>query len=953
MRKPGDRIDRYVVEAILGRGGMGEVYEASDSRLGRRVALKVLRRDADPASNQRMLREARAAAALEHPNAVVVYDVGESDGEPYLAMELVRGKPLRAFVGDPDIPLDRRLRWLVDIARALGAAHRAGIVHRDIKPDNVMVRPDGVIKVLDFGIARRKTNPVDPSAPTLADSEPLGTLTEAGAIVGTPRYAAPEQLRGEAVDGGTDQFAWGILAFELLSGKPPWSSTDGVQLISQILSSPTPALESNAEPLPAEVERAILKSLEKGREARFPTIDAAADAIEPFAAAPAAPAEGGRSTPPPRSRQKPPRAVRIAKGTARVFFYVAAALGTLFIGALIFGAVRGTLHIDLGDEDAGADAGSTLVEGLSCSEATVDGPDPGGEMAAAIGIGACARLATEIGTEWRVEGGSHRLDVSVKLGSPSHVTLQVGAEEASAEAATPLEAVTKAAADLASRFRGPPLSEEQQRAWGATDEESARQIERAWLRAMLYVTTDDEAAARELVAAYPNSPWGHMLHAFVVRRGGAESRAAIDRALSKLDGLPPARQKGLKGVLLFIRSADERDEALRLLRSAYSEAPDDPDIAGLYAAVAAYAAPEEGFAVIDRLAEKFPTRSIVPLTNAVSSPDDWVPERDARYLAKLEKILPESRAWWHAVRHHMLSGDFARAREALAFGVKLGQAHARVNSDGIRASVELAALEPTEARRIAKTLLGDPRGGETAAGGWITAASYAMEGKMIDADGALGAELVRQRDSEAPLHALRFAIQDLRQRRQLGWKAPAADRLDWIDETLRAAAELPPDELAYQRTELALARGVTGEAGRSALEEIEKLADGELPPARRQSLLVSTLPLVRKVRGDDAAIRLWKENSRATFHARVRSALDAALALEAAGDDDDAIAAYRLSFHPLASGRGLEYVGARLRLAQLLRKGGRGQEASELQSVVDKVWREADAGVAEAFLSLR
>jgi serine/threonine-protein kinase len=165
---PGDRIERYVIEALLGAGGMGEVYRARDERLQRSVALKILRAESPdkpgtgPTGGEaRMLREARAAAALEHPNVVAVYDVGQVEsredlrGTTYLAMELIRGVPLRAYVRDTSVPIYKRVRWLREIAEALAVAHAAGLVHRDIKPENVMVRDDGRVKVLDFGIAKR------------------------------------------------------------------------------------------------------------------------------------------------------------------------------------------------------------------------------------------------------------------------------------------------------------------------------------------------------------------------------------------------------------------------------------------------------------------------------------------------------------------------------------------------------------------------------------------------------------------------------------------------------------------------------------------------------------------------------------------------------------------------------------------------------------------------------
>ena len=268
---PGDTFDRYVIEALLGEGGMGEVYRAADTRLGRKVALKVLRAegegDSDTAGRAvaRMQREARAVAALSHPSIVAVYDVGEHEGTPFISMEFVQGEPLRAFVGK-DLPTSARIGILIDVAKALAAAHRAGIVHRDVKPENVIVREGFSAKVLDFGVARF-------SPPVAATSSMLGafaTMTAEGSFVGTPAYMAPEQLRGEAIDARANQFAFGVLAYELFAGKLPFRSEKGaVSLMASILSDPAPPLEGAPGPI-AEI---VARALEKAPEDRFESMD--------------------------------------------------------------------------------------------------------------------------------------------------------------------------------------------------------------------------------------------------------------------------------------------------------------------------------------------------------------------------------------------------------------------------------------------------------------------------------------------------------------------------------------------------------------------------------------------------------------------------------------------------------------------------------------------------------
>ncbi len=264
----GDRFDRYLVEALLGRGGMGEVWRAVDPKLDRRIALKILSKgDAlEPASAEAqspIIREARAAAALDHPNVVAVFDVGEVGGTAYIAMELVEGVTLRAYVGDARVSTKRRVTWMLDVARALAAAHERGIVHRDIKPENVMVRGDGVLKVLDFGIARRMR--VEP----LGLPHPGSVITRDSAPIGTLRYMSPEQLEGARLDGRSDQFAWGVMALELLRGQHPWAApATAVGLVDAILHARNPLLEEGAE-LPAAFVRAVERATSKRPAERF------------------------------------------------------------------------------------------------------------------------------------------------------------------------------------------------------------------------------------------------------------------------------------------------------------------------------------------------------------------------------------------------------------------------------------------------------------------------------------------------------------------------------------------------------------------------------------------------------------------------------------------------------------------------------------------------------------
>ena len=215
-----ERIGRYQVVERIGRGAMGVVYRAHDAAMGRDVALKVLTADLedDPDIRTRFHREAQAAASLSHPNIITIFDVGEDTERFYIVMELLRGMTLREFLKQAEASLPRKLDLMSQLCAGLGSAHSASIYHRDIKPGNIFVRADGILKILDFGVAR------------LASS----SMTAAGFIVGTPDYMSPEQARGENIDGRSDIFSLGGVLYFMLTGRKPFPALELPGLFNQI-----------------------------------------------------------------------------------------------------------------------------------------------------------------------------------------------------------------------------------------------------------------------------------------------------------------------------------------------------------------------------------------------------------------------------------------------------------------------------------------------------------------------------------------------------------------------------------------------------------------------------------------------------------------------------------------------------------------------------------------------
>lgn len=315
------RYGRYQVVKLLGRGSMGEVYEAYDPRIDQPLALKVLRRDrvSDQASSRRFLNEAKGAGRLRsHPHIVTVYDVGEDQGTVYIAMELLQGRPLNDVARERRLELAEVARIGAQIADALQFAHDKGIVHRDIKPSNLILEADGRIKVTDFGIAH------------IQDAGDL-EQTQVGEILGTPAYMSPEQTRGRQADGRSDIFSLGVVLYELATGARPFSGQSIDSVFTQIQTAAPPAPNRLAPDLPRAFSRLLLKCLEKDPDRRFQSARDLAQELAPFA----------RDREPDEPRRRRSRYLPILAG----IFVVTIAGGVYFLYDHLWGQVRAQVTI--------------------------------------------------------------------------------------------------------------------------------------------------------------------------------------------------------------------------------------------------------------------------------------------------------------------------------------------------------------------------------------------------------------------------------------------------------------------------------------------------------------------------------------------------------------------------------------------------------------------------------
>src|SRR5438309_5397084 len=268
----GKELGHYQVLSLLGAGGMGDVYLAEDTRLKRKVALKLLPAELT-ASQDRLRRfeqEAQAASALNHPNIITIHEIGQVDGLNFIVTEFIAGETLRGRMATERMDLPVVLDVAIQAASALAAAHAVGIVHRDLKPENIMLRPDGLIKVLDFGLAKLtepRTSNVDTEAPTVARVD-----TKMGTVMGTAQYMSPEQARGLKVDARTDIFSLGVVLYEMLAGRAPFLGETTADIISMLLQKEPQSLSTLAPDTPAELQSIINKALRKDKDERYQTV---------------------------------------------------------------------------------------------------------------------------------------------------------------------------------------------------------------------------------------------------------------------------------------------------------------------------------------------------------------------------------------------------------------------------------------------------------------------------------------------------------------------------------------------------------------------------------------------------------------------------------------------------------------------------------------------------------
>jgi eukaryotic-like serine/threonine-protein kinase len=266
----GTTLSHYQILEKLGEGGMGVVYKARDLRLDRLVCIKILHREQlkDESRKQRFIQEVKSASSLNHPNIVTIYEIDQAGGTDFMVMEFVAGKTLQQLIPNGGMAVTDVLKYAIPIARALAAANAAGIIHRDVKPGNIMVGANGMFKVLDFGLAKLTAQEVSAEDETQVRQG----HTEEGTIVGTAAYMSPEQAQGKRVDGRSDVFSFGAVLYEMISGRRAFQGANQVSTLAAILEKEPAPLAAGDSRIPRELERVVMRCLRKDPERRFQTM---------------------------------------------------------------------------------------------------------------------------------------------------------------------------------------------------------------------------------------------------------------------------------------------------------------------------------------------------------------------------------------------------------------------------------------------------------------------------------------------------------------------------------------------------------------------------------------------------------------------------------------------------------------------------------------------------------
>jgi dipeptidyl aminopeptidase/acylaminoacyl peptidase len=342
----GTKVGPYEIVAPLGSGGMGDVYRAKDTRLGREVALKILPGSfaTDGDRLRRFEQEARAVAALNHPNILAVFDIGQHDGSPFLVSELLEGETLRAVMERGPLPQRKNIEYGVQIAHGLAAAHEKGIVHRDLKPENIFVTKDARIKILDFGLAKLVQKPATNPDEVANEATMTSSHTAVGVVMGTASYMAPEQVRGDAVDARTDIFAFGAVLYEMLSGQRAFRRDTSAETMTAVLKEDPPELSDTTRLISPALERTVRRCLEKNPEQRFQSARDLSFALSALSGS-----EGSgiaRATAPAPASRRPP----LAQWLAIALALAAVAAGTWWLARRPEAATRMQFAIEVPEE---------------------------------------------------------------------------------------------------------------------------------------------------------------------------------------------------------------------------------------------------------------------------------------------------------------------------------------------------------------------------------------------------------------------------------------------------------------------------------------------------------------------------------------------------------------------------------------------------------------------------